>query len=404
MPLYEYEAKSIAGVITKGKMEANDETAVASALRSRDYYPLRIKHYNPSVLSVDLSKYKKLSIKTISIFCRQFSVIINAGISIMRGLEIVKHQTEDKKLRTILDEVLEDVQKGKSLSFSMGKHEDFPPMLVNMIEVGEASGTLDKIMDRMANYYDKEYKLKQKIKQALTYPVVICIVAVVVVIFLTVKVVPTFVGLIETNGSDAALPLPTRIVIGFSSFIRFKWYILVIAIVAITIIIRYILSTKEGRYKFDRFKLKMPLFGKVNNKIATSSFTRTFGILISSGVPLMQSIAISSDIVGNKYIKSALDGAGEQIKKGHSIGDTLAETGIFPLMMTQMVKIGEESGALDDTLEKTSDFFDNEVETATAQMTTMIEPIIIVFLGVVVAFIILSIILPMFQVYETIGG
>jgi type IV pilus assembly protein PilC len=163
MPLYEYEAKSIAGVITKGKMEANDETAVASALRSRDYYPLSIKHYNPSVLSVDLSKYKKLSIKTISIFCRQFSVIINAGISIMRGLEIVKHQTEDKKLRKILDEVLEDVQKGKSLSFSMGKHEDFPPMLVNMIEVGEASGTLDKIMDRMASYYDKEYKLKQKI-------------------------------------------------------------------------------------------------------------------------------------------------------------------------------------------------------------------------------------------------
>lgn len=402
MPLYEYEARSYDGRIVKGKMEANDDIAVTTSLRQQRFYPVSIRLSNAG-LNKDLGANKRVPIKDISIFCRQFSVVITSGISIMRGLEIVKQQTENKKLVVVLNEVFEDVQKGKTLSAAMGKHNAFPDMLINMIEVGEASGTLDKIMERMAVYYDKEYKQSQKIKQAVTYPIVICIVAVLVVAFLVTKVIPTFVTMLTSNGSTT-LPLPTRIVLGVSSFARNQWYIIVILVVGIVVGFRSYGKTQEGRFKIDNVKLNMPVFGKIYRKIVTSRFARTFGILMASGVPLLQSIAICSNIVGNVVVRGVLDEGKEDIKKGSTIGDTLSKSGVFPIMLTQMIKIGEESGSLDDVLTKTSDFYDNEVETATAQLTTMIEPVIIVVLGVVVAFIIISILLPMFQMYEALGG
>lgn len=400
MPLYEYEAKTYEGKTIRGKMEGNDEAAVTSALRKQNYYPVKIRPFSKIGLNMDIADFQKVKIKDISIFCRQFSVIITSGITILRGLEIVKLQTENKKLARILGEVFEDVQKGKTFSAAMGRHGDFPDMLINMIEVGEASGTLDHIMSRMAVYYDKEYKLQQKIKQALTYPAVISVVAVAVVIFLVAKVIPTFVSMLEGAGE---LPLPTRIVIGLSDFIRFKWYILVFIIIALTILIRAYIKTDSGRNELDRLKLNMPMFGKIFRKIITSRFARTFGTLIGSGVPLLQSLTICSSVVGNAVVKGALDEAREDIKRGATIGDTLSKSGQFPLMLTHMIKIGEESGSLDDVLTKTSDFYENEVEVATAQLTTMIEPLIIVVLGGVVAFIILSILLPMFQLYDSIG-
>lgn len=400
IPVYSYEAKTYEGKVVKGKMEANDETAVRTSLRSQNYFPVKINKYAKG-LNSNLGDFKKVTIKDISIFCRQFSVIITSGISILKGLEIVKQQTENKRLVSILNDVFEDVQRGKTLSSAMGAYKEFPEMLINMIEVGEAGGTLDRIMERMAVYYDKEYKLQQKIKQALTYPAVICVVAVGVVTFLVAKVIPTFVGMLQGAGK---LPLPTRIVIGISDFVRFKWYILVLIIAALVIGIRTMLRTEDGKLKFDKLKLDMPMFGKVYKKIVTSRFARTFGILLGSGVPLLQSMTICSNVVGNEIVKRVLEDSREDIKKGISIGDTLSKTPLFPVMLTHMIKIGEETGSLDDVLNKTSEFYDNEVDTATAQLTTMIEPVIIVVLGVVVAFIIISILLPMFQMYETIGG
>lgn len=401
MAVYQYEARSYDGRVMKGKMEANDEAAVMSNLRQQNFYPVRISEAKGG-LNTDIGDIKKVSIKDISIFCRQFSTVITSGISILKGIEIVKEQTENKKLVTVLNDVFEDVQKGKSLSAAMKRHDAFPPMLINMIEVGEASGSLDTIMNRMAAYYDKEYKLNMKIKQALTYPIVVCIVAILVVTFLVAKVIPTFAGMLTSAGSTT-LPLPTRMVLGVSWFVRNRWYILVMIIAGIISGIKYIGTTEDGRKKLDSFKLNMVVFGKINRKIVTSKFARTFGILMSSGVPLLQSITICSNVVGNVIMKDVLEKASEDIKKGSSIGDTLEKSQQFPPMLTQMIKIGEETGTLDEVLTKTSDFYDNEVETATSQLTSMIEPIIIIVLGVVVAFIILSVILPMFNMYDVLN-
>lgn len=401
MPLYEYDAKSTSGSILRGKMESSDELIVVDTLRKMGYFPVRIKVYKPG-MNVDLSQLTRVTIKDISIFCRQFSVIITSGISILRGLEIARQQTENSKLKKGLDNVFDDVQRGNSLSAAMGKHKIFPSMLVNMVEIGETSGTIDSIMERMAVYFEKEYKLNQKIKQAMTYPIVIAFVAVGVVTFLVTNVIPAFVSMLASSGVTT-LPLPTRIIIGLSDFIKYKWYVIITLIIILYILLYIYRKSDSGRLALDKFKLGVPIFGKLYKKILTSRFARTFGILMGSGVPLMQSLVICSNIAGNVVIKNVLNYTAEQVKKGAGIGGTLESKGVFPIMLTQMIKIGEESGTLDDVLTKTSDFYDNEVDTATAQLTSMIEPVIIVVLGVVVGFIILSIILPMFEMYNSMG-
>lgn len=400
MPIFSYEAKAIDGQMIKGQLDAVDETAVIAHIRSRDFYPVNIKRQGINT-EISAAKLKKITVKDISLFARQFAALITSGITIMRGLEIVAKQTENPKLKLILEDICQDVQKGKSLSSSMAKHEEFPDMFISMVEVGEASGTLDSIMERTAVYYEKQYKLQQKIKQATTYPKILIIVAILAVAFLVVKVVPTFAGLIE--GAGGTMPLPTRILMGVSSFMGKFWYVLIgIAILCVFLYKSYYKSP-DGRKNIDRIKLTMPMFGKINKKILTSSFASTFGILLSSGVQLMESLTICSQVVGNVIVKEALEETREQIKKGYSLGDTLESKDIFPPMLTQMVKIGEESGTLDQVLAKTSDFYDSEVDTATAQLTSMIEPIIIVVLGGVIAFIIISIMLPMFEVYNSIA-
>lgn len=399
MPIFSYEAKSLDGQTIKGQLDAVDETAVIAHIRSRDFYPINIKRQGINT-DISAANFKKIKIKDISLFARQFAALITSGITIMRGLEIVAKQTDNLKLKAILEDISQDVQKGKSLSSSMGKHDEFPDMFVSMVEVGEASGTLDTIMERTAVYYEKQYKLQQKIKQATTYPKLLVIVAIFAVSFLVAKVVPTFAGLI--SGAGGTMPLPTRILMGISSFISNFWYILIGIVILCIFLYRSYYKSPDGRKSIDRIKLTIPLFGKINKKILTSNFASTFGILLSSGVQLMESLTICSQVVNNVIVKEALEDTMEQIKKGYSLGDTLESMAIFPPMLTQMVKIGEESGTLDQVLAKTSDFYDNEVDTATAQLTSMIEPIIIVVLGGVIAFIIISIMLPMFEIYNTI--
>lgn len=398
MPLFQYEAKNFEGRLIKGKMEATDESAVTATLRKMNTFPVKISTFKQG-LNIDLADFKKVSIKDISIFCKQFSVIITAGITILRGLDIVKNQTENVKLMKMLTIVAEDVQKGKTLSAAMAKHKGFPSMLINMVEVGEASGTLDKVMERMAIYYEKEYKLRQKIKQALTYPVIVSIVSILILIFLVTVVIPKFIEILEGFGSNT-LPLPTRMIIGLSNFVRYKWYIVIIMVIIIGISFKAYINSDKGRIQFDKLKLSSPIFGKIYRKIITARFARTFGLLMGTGVPLLKSVSISGNVVGNMVVKTNMELLKSNIKKGTSIGDSLAKTKLFPLMLTQMIKIGEESGTLDDVLKKTSDFYEDEVETSTAQLTSLIEPLIIVVLGGIVLFIILSVLLPMFSMYE----
>lgn len=398
MPIYEYEAITLKGDPLKGRVEAMSEEAASNTLRTRGYYPITIREYKEK-LNIDISMLQRVKLRDIAIFCRQFSVIISAGISILRGLSIVKDQTENKKLKVIIADILDDVQKGKTLSESFRKHKEMPEMLCSMISVGEASGTLDSIMDRMANYYDKENVLNRKIRGAMTYPIVISVFSIAVVILLLTKVLPIFVDMM----SGAEIPLPTRILMAISNFVTTKWYILLTVIVIIVLFIRFILSSETGKMKFDAIKINIPVFGKIYMKIVTSRFARTFGILMGSGVPLITSIEICADVVGNVAIKEILLSTSDELRKGLGIGETLFNRHIFPIMLTQMIRIGEESGTLEEVLTKTAEFYDGEVDAATAQLTSLIEPIIIVVLGFVVGFIIISIILPMFSMYNSVS-
>jgi type IV pilus assembly protein PilC len=400
MPTYEYRASAVDGRIIKGKMEAEDVNAVKASLREKNYYPLNIKQYK-DYMEVDLSKYTKVPLKSISVFCRQFSFTISSGMNLLKAMEIVLDQTENKKLKNILKVVKADVEKGSSLSGALRKHKDMPDILVNMIDVGETSGNLDTVLLRMADYYDKSYRLQKKIQGALTYPMMIGVTAVIVVTLLLIFVLPTFVGMIQSSGG--ALPLPTRIVMGMSEFMK-KNFIWLISVVLLLIILSRMLikNNAEAAEAVDRFKLRMPIFGKIITKIITARFARTFSTLMSSGVPILTSLNICARIVGNSLMDKVLQGTSEDVRKGQSIGMSLEAQGVFPTMLTQMMRIGEETGTLDSIMEKTAEYYDNEVETATQQLSTLIEPLIIVFLAVVVGFIVIAMLLPMFEMYSAV--
>lgn len=400
MPLYEYNAKTADGNLIKGKIEANDVQNVMKLLRGKNYYPLYVKPLNKA-LNFDLGDLGKIPIKDVSIFCRQFSFILTAGISIVKAMEIISDQVDNRKLKKILLDVHENVQKGSSFSAAMKEHQgDLPLMLVNMISVGEASGTLDRIMLRMADYYENEYKLRQKVKSAMTYPIVVCIFALIVVTFLVVAILPKFVEMIQSSGGGT-LPLPTRVVLAFSKFLRSYGIITLLIMIAVIIGIKiYKKRYPESSESLDKMRLSFPLFGKINRKMITARFARTFGTLMASGVPLIESIEICMDIVDNQIIRNVLNNAKDEIRKGGSIGATLEKDNTFPRMLTQMIKIGEESGTLDSILEKTAQFYDSEVETATNQLTTLIEPLLIIGLAVIVGFIVLAMIMPIFQMYN----
>lgn len=402
MPQYQYEAKTFKGEKIKGTVEASDEAVVFDILRQKSYFPISIRPYKESV-HIDLSLYKKVTLKDIALFCRQFSFVLSAGISILRALEIAKEQTENKKLKKMLGKVFEDVQRGQTLSEAMRANKELPDMLINMVEVGETSGTLDRIMERMAAYYDKEFRQKQKVKQALTYPAVVSMFAVIVIIILVVKVLPTFIDMFS-QFPNAKMPAPTVFLMGLSHFITARWWLIILIAAGAAALIKAYSNTEEGSFNIDKIKISVPLFGKMLRKIVTARFARTFGMLMGSGVSLMQCMDISADIVGNKVYSKALSSMRGELEKGASLGEIIEKEELFPNMLTQMIKIGEESGTLDNILEKTAEFYDAEVETATAQLTSMLEPVIIAVLAVVVGFIVISIITPMFDMYNNVGG
>jgi type IV pilus assembly protein PilC len=400
VPVFVYEAKNVQGVLLKGKMEASDERTVTLMLREKSYYPVKVKLYKES-LNVDLASLKKISLKDISIFCRQFSVIISAGISIIKAVEIVKEQTENPKLKKILLVVNQEIQKGKTFSVALREHKDIPDMLVNLVEVGETSGTLDKMLETLSKYYEKEYKQQQKVRQATTYPKVIIVFALSIVSGLVTFVVPTFAQTIISSGGT--IPLPTKIVMGMADFIKSYGLVILVMAAFIFLVIKISGSKNRGTLKNDKYVMKLPVYGKIYSQIITARFARTFGILMSSGVPIIQSLEISTQVLNSKTIGDTLISLKEEVKKGSGIGGTLDDRKVFPPMLTQMIKIGEESGNLDEVLGKTADFYDDEVEVATAKMTSLIEPAIIIVLAVVVGFIVLSIALPMFSMYDAAG-
>ena len=402
MSLYKYKAVTQDGRQVEGTFEGRDKKEVISKIRSANQTPIKVDEASKSKDVKDLKIINKVKTKQISIFCRQFYTMLNSGVTIVSCLDILRKQTESKKLSQTLDDIYEDVLTGNSFSDSVKKHDDvFPSLLINMIEAGEVSGNLDNIMDRMAFHYEKEYKMNNKIKGAMAYPMILGLLSVVVVIFLLTFIMPTFTDMFEDSG--VPLPTPTRILLAISDTLTGYWYIFVI-VIGITVygIIKYI-KTTQGRTMFDSIKLKIPIVKGTVAQIITSRFSRTLSTLMMSGVPLIEALDIVSRVVGNKVVENGILDAKEDVRKGTSLSTPLQRIDAFPLMLTQMIEIGEESGSLDDILEKTANFYDEEVDVSIQRLTTMLEPIMIIVMAVVIGFIVISMVLPMFDMMNTIN-
>jgi type IV pilus assembly protein PilC len=397
MPLFIYEAKNIKGCILRGKMEALDEDAVIRTLRNKEYYPTKINLYNES-MNVSLLNITRVTIKDLSIFCRQFSIMLSSGINISNALRVTIEQTENIKLERILGDVLKEVQKGKELSMAMSSFRSFPNFLVRMVRVGEVSGRIDFILETLAVYYDKEYRLNQKIKQSLTYPTIVCIFAFIVTSILINKVLPVFLGILSQY-EGVTVPIGTRIIIEVNNVIKSKGLLLLGALLIIAFAGKY--YKPHILIKFiDRIKIAVPLISKIYLKIAAARFARAFGILIKSGVPIVESMSVCSEITKNSVMKKALVNATEDLEKGMTLEEALSSSKIFPLILTQMIRVGEESGAIDKMLEKAADFYDGEVDASVSQITVLLEPVIILILSLIVGFVVSSIMLPIVQMYE----
>ncbi|NLJ99466.1 MAG: type II secretion system F family protein [Tissierellia bacterium] len=400
MPVYKYKAISEKGKILEGYHEAKSDRDVLTMLKNNNYYPMTIEV--DKEVNIKISPFlKKVSKKDMAVFCRQFYTMLNAGISVINCLDILEKQIENKMLEEVISSVRDNLQKGMTLSESMKKHNGiFPPLLTNMIEVGETGGTLDIIMQRMAVHYEKENKIENKTKSAFVYPIILSIVAIAVVIFLLVVVMPTFIGMFES--SHVALPVPTRVLLTMSNWLTVYWY-LFIAIIFIAIIgLAVLVQVPRCRLFYDSLKIRIPIFKKMNINIITSRFTRTMSILLSSGIPLLQAIEVASKVLGNMVVAQRLDIAKEDIRKGISMSNAIKNMEIFPPMVNSMIKVGEESGAIDNILNKTADFYDDEVETSIQRMTTLLEPMLIVIMAIIIGFIVISMAMPMFDMVNTI--
>lgn len=401
MPVYIYKAISSAGEEISGSHSANTRDEVIRMLRLKEAYPVKIEEEASKDLK-QISFLASVRIKDISIFCRQFYTMLNAGVTILNCLLLLKEQTENRRLRSVVSKLYEEVQKGKTFSEALKQHDRvFPPLLIHMVEAGEVSGSLDVVMSRLAQHYEKENKIINKVKSAMLYPLILSIVAATVVIFLLTFVMPTFLSMFE--GSGLELPLPTRIMLAISSMITQYWYLILLMAGAAIYGIKLLLRSDKGRYRRDGMLLKLPAIKGITQKIIAARFTRTLSTLLYSGTPLLQALESAAGVVSNEVARQAIAGAREDVKKGVELSSSVRSSGIFPPMVDNMIKIGEESGTLDEILEHTAVFYDEEVDAALQKMTTLIEPLMIVVMAVLIGFIVISMILPMFDMINAVS-
>ncbi|MDH5078058.1 type II secretion system F family protein [Clostridium perfringens] len=401
MANFKYKAINSEGQRIEGSQSADSESQVREMLLSNQYYPLSIEKEN-SKNKISFSFNRKVKLKDIAIFCRQFYVMLDSGLSIGKALNILIEQGEKPKIREALIGVNGDLKRGETLASSMRKRKDvFPNLLTSMIDAGERSGNLDIILKRMSEYYEKETKIRGKIKSAMIYPIVLGVVAIIAITFILTFVMPTFVQMFEENNVD--LPTSTKMVLGTSKMLgKYGIIIFLILVTAIILLGKY-LKSEEGQYKLSIINLKIPVIKKLTQKIIVSRFTRTMGIVSSSGMSLVTSLEIVASVVGNKIAEKELLKVKEKVLKGEGLGDSIMKIKIFPPMLASMVKVGEEAGSLDSILDKTADFYDDELEREIQTATALIEPAMIVVMGIIIGFLLISILTPMFKMYNSIG-
>ena len=401
MPVYAYRGKSRSGVEVRGEKEADTKQALVAALRREQISPLMIKEKGKEFSLPKLGG--RVKTKELAIFTRQFSVMIDAGLPLVQCLEALSQQQENKVFQQVLQAVRTDVEGGSTLAFAMRQHPRvFDELYSNMVAAGEAGGILDTILQRLSSYIEKAVKLKRAVQSAMVYPVAVITIAVGVVILILWKVVPIFVSLFASL--DAALPLPTRMVISASNFVGRYMIFMIPGFIVLGYAFKKYYRTESGRRMVDGILLKVPVLGSVLRKIAVSRFARTLSTLISSGVPILEGLEITAKTAGNAIIEEAIMRTRTSIEEGKTIVEPLRESGVFPTMVTQMVSVGEQTGALDSMLAKIADFFEDEVDAAVADLLTAIEPIMILVLGLIVGGIVISMYLPLFSLIAKLSG
>ncbi len=399
MPVYLWKGKNIRGQNIEGELEAEDKNSVESKLRSQGITPDKIKK-KPKEFEISFLK-QKVTLKDIVVFTRQLTTMIEAGLPLVQSLDILAQQNENKTFKKMLEDIKVNVESGNTLSKAMEKHPKvFDELFVNMVNAAELSGNLDVIFVRLAVFMEKAMALKRKIKGALFYPISVMVVAAIVVAILLIKVVPTFASMFQ--GAGQTLPMPTQIVMNISDFLRHYIVHILVGIFLTIVILKKIYQLPWGRHLFDKLFLKLPVFGPLIRKAAVAKFTRTLGTMLQSGVSIIEALDIVAKTSGNVIIEKSVYKARDSIKEGRNIAEPLAETKVFPAMVVQMISIGENTGALDAMLFKIADFYDEEVDQAVENLTSLMEPLIMAFLGVVVGGLIIAMYLPIFKIGETI--
>jgi len=399
MATFKYAVRDKAGKAVEGTLDGENKDAVSAKLRSMGYVIVSLEQSGNLLASLNAISFGTgVKNKDITIFSRQFATMIGAGLSLTKCLSILGQQTESPALRVIITQIGRDVESGQSLSDAMSKHPKvFPPIFVNMVRSGETGGVLDEVLNRVADHFEREEMIKGRIKSAMTYPIAMGSLVLLVLIAMLIFVVPTFQTMFSSMGGT--LPLPTQILVNISEGARgLPGLLTVIFGIAAVVAFRWWKGTEAGLYAWDSIKLRMPVFGKLIRKMALSRFTRTFGTLVSAGVPILSALDIVGSTSGNEVIHRAVRKVRAAVKEGETIAKPLSENPIFPAMVVQMISVGEETGALDAMLGKVAEFYDEEVTAGVDGLTSLIEPLMMATLGIVVGGIVIALYMPMFEV------
>lgn len=399
MPGYSYVAVDQRGKEKRGKIDAENRDAVAQQLKKDGLFPVEIKEQGILNKDIDLSIGKKVKPRDLSVFCRQFVSITQAGVPMKEALQMMTEQTENKWLKKATADVLLNVEKGNTLADSMAAIPDvFPPMLVNMVHAGESSGSLEMSFDRMATHFEKEAKLKATIRKATIYPIILIFAVIGVVAVMLLYVIPIFIDMFADL--DIEMPALTMFVMNSSKWMTSHWYVLLAIIVGVVVAYKLIYKTTQGRLTIDRIKMKMPLFGKLTVKTACSQFARTMSTLLMSGISTIDALETTSKIVNNIHYTNAMLKAREEVMKGVPLSEPLEASGIFPPMVYHMTGIGEETGNVEEMLEKMADYYDEEVEMTTQSVLAAMEPIIILFMALIIGTLVIAVISPIASMYN----
>jgi type IV pilus assembly protein PilC len=399
---FEYSVRDRKGKLVNGKLEAASEAALVQKLRGMGYAPLNVRETGTGLSrDITIPGFDRVKLKDLAVMSRQFATMINSGLSLLRALSILAEQTENKLLGKTLSEVRTAVETGQSLSSSLAKHPKvFPPLVVNMVRAGEVGGFLDRVMLQIAENYEAEVKLRSKIKSAMTYPVVVFVIAILATLGMLLFIVPVFAKMFTDLGGK--LPLPTQILVNLSDALRLIAPIGVVLLIGGSVGWAKVRHTERVRQVVDPFKLRMPIFGALFQKVAISRFARNLGTMLASGVPILQSLEIVGETAGNVVLRAAAFSVQDSVRRGESLAGPLAAHKVFPPMVVQMLAVGEDTGAIDTMLHKVSDFYDAEVEATTEALTSLIEPLMIAVLGSVIGGMIIALYMPIFGVFDLI--